>query len=341
LSKESNGNNEVKSTSLAAVFSLAFSGKFCDKLRNAEDTQEFRWQLMAKDELFHQMRLLHQKYFALIPIKQSEYSFPRVACIMMQRNERSLLQPWVEYYSDLFGASNLYIFDNGSTDESVRNYLCQIREAGVHVDFSHQSSADFKRKGVIFKKLIEELQVLNFYDFYIPLDCDEFMSIKTTNENGFSTNKNAIQSELSKYVYTSDALKVNTFFNNMPHSDTSFYFQTGRKTFFAANTIKSLDHGFHNGEAFSGSEVITGIAYVHFHNKPIEELREHSYNKLAPFFEIEKEEVLNELVEKGNRLALNFSETKESYEKRFESKKKINNDELTALLEMKGGAVPN
>lgn len=332
LHSENDGSN------LAEFFSTSIANQFSPHLRNMEDTKEFRQKLMAKDELFHQMRLIHNKHFSMKADRTGDTIKPRVACIMMQRNEKSLLKPWVEYYSDLFGASNLFIFDNGSTDESLKTYLNQLKvEHGIHVDFSHQSSVDFRRKGVIFQKLITELEAYNYYDLFMPLDCDEFMSVlvKDGHENTFSLDRNFIYQELSRYSYSADALKVKTFFNNMPHKTDAFYEQKGEKTAFSAGSISKLDHGFHKGETHSGKELVTHITYVHFHNKPLNELKGHAYNKLAPFFEIDNEKVLAELLEKKNRLALNLLETKENYEKRFAHKATYYNDQLKKLLESK------
>lgn len=339
LNESSILTNESDTSNIAEVFSRALSNQFSESLRAMEDTKEFRRELMAKDELFHQMKLIHNKDFATKNFSHSDISRPRVACIMMQRNERTLLRPWVEYYSDLFGSDNLFIFDNGSTDEDVRTYLQKIKmERGIHVDFSHQSSVDFRRKGVIFQKLIKELEAMGYYDLFLPLDCDEFISVLVRDnvEQKFSLDNDSIYRELRRYTYNSHALKVKTFFNNMPHKVDTFYEQKGEKTFFTANSIASLDHGFHNGKTDSGKELVTNITYVHFHNKPLEELKEHAYNKLAPMLDIDDESVLNELLEQKNRLALNLMETKASYERRFESKEALFNNELNQRLKSKG-----
>ena len=82
--------------------------------------------------------------------------------------------------------------------------------------------------------------------------------------------------------------------------------------------------------------MVTDIKYVHFHNKPLEELKEHAYNKLAPMLDINDESVLNELLEKKNRLALNLMETRANYERRFEEKEVLFNDELNQRLKSKG-----
>lgn len=320
---------------ISHAFSTAMSNQYSEHLRNIEDTKEYRRELTSKDELFHQIFLIHNTHFASKPDIVARKGQPRVACLMMQRNEESLLKPWVEYYSELFGSSNLYIFDNGSTNSKVTNYLASLsNNFGIHVDFSHQSSADFRRKGVIFQKLIKELEALDYYDFFIPLDCDEFISLKTSENEfcNFTLSRDEIYTELNMHKFSEAALKVTTFFNNKPHCKDKFYEQKGEKTFFTANTISSLDHGFHKGETISKETKVTALSYVHFHNKPLSELKEHAYNKLIPFFDIDDEKVLAELVSQRNRLALNLLDSKETYEKRFDGKATIVNDTLCSLV---------
>ena len=36
---------------------------------------------------------------------------PKVACFMMQKNEQTLLEPWLIYHGHLFGFENLYVWD--------------------------------------------------------------------------------------------------------------------------------------------------------------------------------------------------------------------------------------
>ncbi len=69
---------------------------------------------------------------------------PRIACLMMFRDEVLLLKPWLHYHGYLFGFENLYVFDNGSRDETVLATLRQFAKIGANVDSSHQTSDGFK-----------------------------------------------------------------------------------------------------------------------------------------------------------------------------------------------------
>ena len=44
---------------------------------------------------------------------------PKVACVMMQKDEAILLEPWLTYHGHLFGLENLFVIDDGSDDGST------------------------------------------------------------------------------------------------------------------------------------------------------------------------------------------------------------------------------
>ena len=67
---------------------------------------------------------------------------------MMQKNEADLLRPWVAYHAYLFGAENLYIFDNGSDDPDVIQQLEYVEGQGVTVDRSHPKEYERKNPGI-------------------------------------------------------------------------------------------------------------------------------------------------------------------------------------------------
>ena len=109
---------------------------------------------------------------------RGERKMPRVACIMMQKDERFLLKPWLAYYGHLFGFENLFVFDNGSESAEVRNILAEYEAKGVTVDRSHASREAYRAKAEIIGGQIILLDARREYDFLIPLDCDEFIVLK-------------------------------------------------------------------------------------------------------------------------------------------------------------------
>jgi hypothetical protein len=40
----------------------------------------------------------------------------RIALLMMQKNERLLLDPWITYHRSLVDPASIFVFDNGFTD---------------------------------------------------------------------------------------------------------------------------------------------------------------------------------------------------------------------------------
>src|SRR5471030_579275 len=98
---------------------------------------------------------------------------------MMQKDETYLLEPWLVYHGHLFGFENLFVFDNGSASLEVRHILARFTREGVNVDWGYASRRDFLAKGELIGGLIRTLDQRGEYDFLIPLDCDEFIVLRT------------------------------------------------------------------------------------------------------------------------------------------------------------------
>jgi hypothetical protein len=67
----------------------------------------------------------------------------RVACTVMQKNEGTLLRPFLRYHAALFGAENIYVVDNGSTDLAVIGELAAAEREGVCIDRTHGTIEDY------------------------------------------------------------------------------------------------------------------------------------------------------------------------------------------------------
>jgi hypothetical protein len=61
----------------------------------------------------------------------------RVAGTVMLKNEHSLMAPLLRDHAPLFGAEDLFIFHNGSTEPAVLAALAAFEHEGVHVDRSY------------------------------------------------------------------------------------------------------------------------------------------------------------------------------------------------------------
>jgi hypothetical protein len=99
----------------------------------------------------------------------------------MQKNEGTLLRPFLRYHAALFGAENIYVVDNGSTDLAVIGELAAAEREGVCIDRTHGTIEDYLAKGNIIGDLVKRLDQDEKYDFYILLDCDEFVVLRQGN----------------------------------------------------------------------------------------------------------------------------------------------------------------
>lgn len=241
----------------------------------------------------------------------------KIACIMMQKNEDELLWSWFSYHASIFEANNIYILDNGSTNPSVLSTLHRIESMGATVITKYKTKLDYESKGDIIGELINNLEDKN-YDFFIPLDCDEFFA--TFDKNGkVSCDKQDIMHELNNHINSKDALVIAGQLFNCPLSDTHFHLQETRKTFFTKGSFKSLDQGYHWGKSMSLGEHRTNITHFHFHNKPFNILLEHSREKLkgrVSSFEPEYLKTYNGL---GNHLVRYFLINEEEYLSQFDN----------------------
>jgi hypothetical protein len=207
----------------------------------------------------------------------------KIKIIMMLKNEDELARPWIRYHGVTVGYHNLFIFDNGSTSNRTLLALKQGAEAGATVYYSHCSPQDFVQKGRIFADLIREMDLHDPADFYLPLDCDEFLACKYGDRVDCS--RDGIVENLGLYAKNPSPLAIAAGLDNHPRKPAFFRWSpTQRKTFFAEGACASLDHGFHVGRSRLGSNPVqTGIVYIHYHFRPHALLIEHSKAKLSPF----------------------------------------------------------
>lgn len=199
---------------------------------------------------------------------------------MMLKNEADLILPWVKYHGSIFGYTNLFIYDNGSDDKQTLSTLSFAKNLGANCIFDKCSPEDFKNKGDIFAALIKELDKNNPYDFYFPLDCDEFLSAKLNGNYVYTLEE--ISEALSIYERSPDQLKIGGCPTSNPVKP-SFYRNVAnqRKFFFAQGSCQKLDHGFHHGITKTGVTLQTNIVYFHFHYRnTLDTMQYHAKKKL-------------------------------------------------------------
>lgn len=74
----------------------------------------------------------------------------KVAVLMMQKDEYRLLEPWILHHAELFGLENLYVYDNGSTDERCLSVLKKYSEKGMSVVYDRRTFEDFNTRHIYF-----------------------------------------------------------------------------------------------------------------------------------------------------------------------------------------------
>jgi hypothetical protein len=264
---------------------------------------------------------------------------PRVACLMMQKDEDHLLEPWIQYHAYLFGIENLFIWDNGSSSEQTKRILKEYQGKGLNVDFSYTTEVDFRRKGVILGDKIKELDSLERYDFYFPVDCDEFLVLRQPDDKVLS-DRSSILRALMDLDQEIDALGMNWAYYNIIGHQGHFWGLPHKKTFFRSGTFKIMDHGYHEGKSkLSEGRKDTDFAYMHYHHKPHAIIVEHSKNKLRPYMNIDNEEELRAVYDK-NRLVRFILDSEEQYLKKFTKDKAIYIPHFEASLRRAGLLVP-
>lgn len=193
----------------------------------------------------------------------------RVACIMMQKDEVHLLEPWLAWHGHLFGFENLYVLDNGSSKPEVLLTLARYAGKGVNVDYSPSRRDHYLNKGAVVGAVINRLEVTSRYDFFFPTDCDEFV-IKQT-DWGFTCDRAAIHAHLEELKEEPRALRIPFQLANHPMLPDLYSYFTFHKTFYAAGAFGWTDHGHHaagsrKAEGFRD----TSIVHIHFHNMPFD-----------------------------------------------------------------------
>ena len=261
----------------------------------------------------------------------------RVACLMMQRDEVDLLRPWVMYHAALFGIENLFVFDNGSTAASVTMDLVEFARNGANVDWKHASPDDFHSKGDILGSLI--LSLAGRYDFFLPLDCDEFFVVRTGAKK-IACDPATIHADLAQFAGESRALQLKAAFYNVLNTPNAFWCWPHQKTFFSGNSFRSLDHGYHEGRTKAGGTLETDFAHIHYHHKPYALMVEHAKNKLRPYVAVEDRSALEDYVGMNYHCKTVLLQGAEAYNSQFTMPSDIRIPEFAEYLRALGAPVP-
>jgi hypothetical protein len=237
---------------------------------------------------------------------------PRIACLMMLRDEFLLLKPWLLYHAYLFGLENLYVYDNGSRDESVLAILRSFAAAGVNVDFSHPTMADFSKKGEIIGNRIKEFKNAGSYDMALALDCDEFVAL--AGAAGPCISRTEILAEIERIHAAGAICQTARCFYNVPGYLDQFWLARHWKCIVPVQTFRGIDHGFHRAVIAKGEDYgATWLTHFHLHHKPFDHLIDGVKKKLEGLVDISDIAALNAYRGEGLHLVKYLFMTREQY----------------------------
>lgn len=201
--------------------------------------------------------------------------------IMMQKNEGPFLARWLAHYSFIFGTHNLIILDNGSTDSYTLSLLNEAEYRGAIIERNFTRPEDFQHKGRHFTTLISALDQDSDYDFALPVDCDELLAVFTP--SGLSVEKEKILAEFDKLKGQRSGFSITPSLFNVPGQPG--WFSPNRhfpKGFVPSRCGAVIDDGQHFPASMEvEGQIPTKFTYLHFHNRPYEEMQAYCRAKLS------------------------------------------------------------
>lgn len=183
------------------------------------------------------------------------------------KDEILFIEDWIKYHSSIVGIENIHIVDQGSTDGTL-NILKKYK--GINF---YQTNDSFHRKSAILSNIMKQ----NKNSFLIPLDADEFLTLKIGDD--LCTDKDKITLYFSnlpiqafRYKFNqidvvpskekiNDPLVKSTLFKTKWYESWKKY----AKTFYHSNFFISTDQGNHKGLVNGhGKDMKTDLTIVHF-----------------------------------------------------------------------------
>ncbi|EHH67925.1 glycosyltransferase family 2 protein [Gluconobacter morbifer] len=204
-----------------------------------------------------------------------------IRCVTMQKNEATLLEPWIRWHAAIFGLSNLTVIDNGSTDPVVLDIQNRYEAQGLTVIREFPEREHFLHKGDVITRIIRRWDAGRACDFAVPLDCDEFMAVFL---DQLSVDPAIILAEFERLKHEKATLLTDRLLLNVPSAPNYYGPQIVRRCLFRAGTIRSLDRGFHDPQTIHRQRYIqTAFVHIHLHNRPdYEDIRRFARQKLDP-----------------------------------------------------------
>lgn len=212
-----------------------------------------------------------------------------LAAVMMQKDEVGLLQQWLTYYSELCGTyENLYIFDDRSTEPTVREVLRQAADAGAHVTSCPVGEKGIDIKGRLVSETIRSLG--DRYDCYLPTDCDEFVCVASA--EGPIIDTIAVRTVISDILSNTSNpfIRLRGSFVNIPGTTSVRQEHQMKLVLRSLPPGLTLDNGYHLYNFRRRREVVahdlmapSSLCYLHCHYKPFWLLQRAARDKLEPY----------------------------------------------------------
>jgi hypothetical protein len=244
---------------------------------------------------------------------------PRVVVGMMQRDEDTRLEAWILYHAHLFGFDALHIFDNGSVSPVTLEVLRKYAQLGVQVDYQHTGSEGFGKKGVVIEALFRQLEADPRNEFFVPLDCDEFLALRT---NGHPVGeRTGILKYLASLRHDPRILISRDAYPNILGRPGFFMEPYAHgKMFFTEGCVEGLGEGFHNGNSRKSSGTyVTDVVYLHLHYRPHADMVLQSTRKLAQFTDMSDLRALYEYKGTSSHVAKYVTMGAEEYANQFKA----------------------
>ena len=118
----------------------------------------------------------------------------RIKIYLFQKNELDIIKQWIEYHSRIVGYDNLTVVDHMSTDGSY-DILKDYAKQGVII---LRYSGQYINKGKILTGLIKKDSKV--CDISVPMDADEFLVIRSSDDNRVISDPFEVRAELEKQL---------------------------------------------------------------------------------------------------------------------------------------------
>lgn len=197
--------------------------------------------------------------------------------VLMTKNEKHLLRPWVKHHGNIFGYENLYIIDD-SSDVAILNYYLGLKQIGVKV---YNNKSNLSNLVYHINAVFNEIK--SSCDFLIKLDTDEFIGVYNPKNNAVSICKHTILNEFNNLPINGNKYKCSYIINSLPTKENdnpldNVYFtqpyKTTFKTFFFSKTYLHCDLGSHEGSVVAPYDSShyneTNLLIIHYHNQKCE-----------------------------------------------------------------------